>query len=142
MSGTELPASLIAAYRATDYWVSLADNRFPLRIGEWSQALADLLRATSARKAVFITAENPFSEATSASANEAAMAGLRRDLEKAGATIFEGYGQGQDTEWPPEASFLALGIGKREGGALGRKYRQNAIVWIGPDAIPELVFLR
>jgi hypothetical protein len=26
--------------------------------------------------------------------------------------------------------------------ALGREFRQNAIVWAGPDAIPRLILLR
>lgn len=142
MKETQLPDALVAAYHATDYRVALPEGSFALRIGERSQPFARLLEALSHREAVFITAENPCSESASQAENAAAMAALRHDLESAGATIFEGYGQGQDTDWPPEASFLALGISCREGSALGRRYRQNAFVWIGGGAIPELVLLR
>jgi hypothetical protein len=35
-----------------------------------------------------------------------------------------------------------LGLSLEAAKALGKKYDQNAVVWCGPDAIPELVLLR
>jgi hypothetical protein len=59
-----------------------------------------------------------------------------------GITYFPGEGQGEDPSWLAEASFLVLGLGREEASDLGRKYGQNAIVWVGSDGVPELVLLR
>jgi hypothetical protein len=70
------------------------------------------------------------------------MALLKCELEALGATVFEGVGQGDDLAWPGEASYLALGLSRDQACLLGRKYQQNAIVWIGTNGTPELVLLR
>ncbi len=68
--------------------------------------------------------------------------GVAQDMSAMGITYFPGEGQGEDPSWPAEASFLALGIDREAASDLGRKYGQNAIVWIGSDGLPELVLLR
>lgn len=141
MSGTVISDALIAAYSVTNYRVISADNRFALRIGLRSDELARLFALTGKQGAAFITAENPFSQAVSAEENAANQARLHHDLTKLGATVLEGAGEGQDPEWPAEASFLAIGLSHAQACELGLKYRQNAIVWIDADAVPELVLL-
>lgn len=141
MSGTVISDALVAAYSATNYRVISADSPFALRIGLRSDELARLFVLTGQQGATFITAENPFSQAVSAEENAANQARLQRDLTKLGATVLEGAGEGQYPEWPAEASFLAIGLSRAQACDLGRKYRQNAIVWIDADAVPELVLL-
>ena len=141
MSGTVISDALVAAYSATNYRVISADSPFVLRLRLRSDELARLFVLTGKQGATFITAENPFSQAVSAEENAASQARLKRDLTKLGATILEGAGEGQDPDWPAEASFLAIGLSRAQACDLGRKYRQNAIVWIDADAVPELVLL-
>ena len=138
---TAITSELIVAYRATNYQVSSNTEPFVMRIGHRSVELAHLFEQTGKTGAAFITAENPLSQTSEQQENAANRASLREDLAAAGAIILEGAGQGEDRGWPAEASFMAIGISSEHACELGRKYRQNAIVWIGSDAVPELVVL-
>ena len=139
---TAIPDELVTAYRATEYRVTSSTHPFVLRIGRRSEDLADLFVQTGKTGATFITAENPFSQTSTMQENAANQACLHHDLSAAGATILEGSGQGEDPAWPAEASYLAIGISREQACELGRKYRQNAIVWIDADGVPELLLLR
>lgn len=44
--------------------------------------------------------------------------------------------------WPTEKSFFVLGLDLNTSKSLGRQFNQNAIVWIGSNAIPQLILLR
>ena len=139
---TVIPDELVAAYSATEYRVTSDDPVFVLQIGKRSNEIARNFELTGKDGATFITAENSFSQAASAEENAANQANLYKDLAATDAVIMEGAGQGEDPAWPAEASYLAIGISREQACELGRKYQQNAIVWIGPDAVPELVLLR
>jgi len=41
-----------------------------------------------------------------------------------------------------EPSLLVFGLPLETAGPLGKKLDQNAIVWCGGDAVPELILLR
>jgi hypothetical protein len=41
-----------------------------------------------------------------------------------------------------ERSVFAYGMDKASACAVGRQFRQDAIVWVGADAVPQLVLLR
>jgi hypothetical protein len=56
--------------------------------------------------------------------------------------LVEGLGQHPTNAWEGEESFLVLGISLAKASEVGRKYNQNAIVWIDTDAIPQLILLR
>jgi hypothetical protein len=56
--------------------------------------------------------------------------------------LVEGLGQHPINSWEGEESFLVLGISLAKASEVGRKYDQNAIVWIDTDAIPQLILLR
>lgn len=142
MSKTSVPAMLVEAYHATNYHVFLDGKPFALKVGRHSHSLASLYQETRTRTAVFITAENPFSLTFSPVENSASQKRLAQQLSTLTEHIFEGAGQGDDETWPPEASFLALGINREQACAQGRKFGQNAIIWAGADAVPELVLLR
>lgn len=134
-----LNESLLRAYEATNYVVHAAAHKIVLRIQEPSPELKSLFQLYGKSAAAFITAYNPFSHQTSEEDNRRAQACLRRDLEAASIVILDGYGQGTIGDWPPEPSFLAIGIDRQEAEVLGRRYKQNAIVWIGDDGVPALV---
>ena len=142
MSGSEIPAELVEAYKRTQYRAFADSGEIVLRIGEPSSAAAQLVRAAGAAGGAFITAENPFSEQLTATDNAVRQDQLRDDLVKLGASVIEGAGQGDDPSWPAEASYAAIGIGREQACELGRKYQQNAIVWFDASGTPELIVLR
>jgi len=142
MSQSSVPSVLVEAYRATNYHVFLDGKPFVLRVGQHSDALDSLYQATRTRTAVFITAENPFSLTLSPAENSASQMRLAQQLSSLTEHIFDGAGQGDDEVWPPETSFLALGINREQACALGQQFGQNAILWADADSVPELILLR
>ena len=153
---SDISASLVAAYRATEYRVGPetgsdgesgtgSSRTFILRIDQYSESLSRLFAASGHQCAAFITACNPFSVPQSREANHAVCARLRDELIRHAAhteQIVEGEGRDPSGAWPGEKSFLALGLDLETSQVLGRKFGQNAIVWAGADAIPRLILLR
>ncbi|MEP7116497.1 MAG: DUF3293 domain-containing protein, partial [Acidobacteriota bacterium] len=88
------------------------------------------------------TAYNPKSEAQDVEVNAEAHMRLGAELVAAGHQPVEGVGQAPDGRWPAERSYLVLGMDIDVAQATGRRYGQNAVVWVGPDAVPALVLLR
>jgi hypothetical protein len=95
-----------------------------------------------ARNGAFITAWNPFSKDRSLGTNESWNRELKRYLIARGFTFVEGEGRGRAGEWSPEPSVFAFGISRTEASAIGRRYRQNAIVYVPLGRPAELVMLR
>ena len=127
----------LAAYRASEY-VVFAKPELVLRIGEPSAALDRLLEAAGARSAAFLTAANPHSQPRSAAENLATLERLERDA--SAWPVHRGEGRSPDRTWR-EPSLLVAGIAREAARTLGRRYGQNAIVFIDKGAAPELVLL-
>lgn len=138
---TTLDAALIQAYRETEYRVA-GDQPFTLRIGETSPELQALRSRRRSEPCAYITAFNPFSRVVSPSENAERHAQLGAELTKRGLTHIEGVGQHPSNNWPGEPSYLILGLDLEAARTLGMRMEQNAIVWIGADAVPELVLLK
>ena len=136
-----IPQSSIQAYLETNYHVSGA-SPLTLNIGVANAGLAALHKTHSVESSAYVTACNPYSQALDDSANDARQAVLARELHHHGLTCIKGVGQHPTNGWPGEQSFLVLGLSREEARMLGVRHEQNAIVWCGPDAIPELVLLR
>jgi hypothetical protein len=132
-----LNQDLVAAYRATEYRVA-AQDPFTLHVDQRSQALAKLFRDTGQTHAFFMTADNPFSVPSSDRANRFKRALLRFLLpdSRLSATAHDPTGR-----WPDEHGFLVMGWSLRSVKALGHTFNQNAVLWIGKDAVPKLVLL-
>jgi hypothetical protein len=137
-----IPADLIASYRAADYQAGAGSATVVLRIDQYSESLSQLLAASGQQSAAFITAYNPCNQSCSFEANQAAQARLRNELSRHASQIIEGMGSDLSGAWPPEQSLLALGVDLATAQALGRQFGQNAVVWVGPNAIPRLILLR
>ena len=129
------------AYRATHFNV-VEPKPFTLRIGAFSPDLLALYDAHDVSTAAFLTAWNPFSVETARHDNEAAQKSLLERLEEMQTVVFSGIGEDASGQWPGEPSILALGISRDQAMQLGNEFQQNAIVWIGADCVPGLVFLR
>lgn len=134
-----IPAETIEAYRNTRFVIHDGKNIIALRIDELSIPLFDLYRRFNAQSSVFITAWNPFGEFLSDEVNELANKGLRKYLESEGIEYLEGAGVGVDAEWPPEKSLLAFGVSQDRASELCRHFKQNAVVFVGPDCVPVLL---
>ncbi len=142
MTHSDVPAEQIEAYRKTDYRCGQGRDALVLRIDVRSDALARLYASVGHSSGVFITAYSPFSQPHSREANEAAHARLGAELKALGRPVIEGAGSDPTGDWPAEKSYFVLGVDPDAAKALGVRYQQNAIVWVGADAIPTLILLR
>ncbi|MBN3792652.1 DUF3293 domain-containing protein [Burkholderia sp. Ac-20353] len=138
---SDIPRDTIQAYLETHYHVA-GDTPTTLQVGQFNPTLAAMYDARQVTGSAFITACNPFSQDLSPEANAARQEALARELEEHGLTFIEGIGKHPFNDWPGEASFLVLGATLDIAKALGQKHGQNAIVWCGADAVPQLILLR
>lgn len=134
-------AALVQSYMDTDYHVQ-ADPPFVLRIGEVNLPLAQLYSAQQTNCAAYLTACNPISQIIDGMENGERHAMLMNELKKRSLQLREGWGQDRWGRWPPESGCLVLALDLEAAKALGRRFDQNALVWCGPNVIPELVLLR
>lgn len=131
----------LRAYGETHYRV-LGDAPTTLRIGHANPDLVKLHRAFGVDCSAFVTAANPFSTLTGATANAVRQAALAEQLDRMGLRFIEGIGEHPSGTWPSEPSFLVLGITLSDAKELGAQHGQNAIVWCDSDTVPQLVLLR
>jgi hypothetical protein len=131
----------LRAYEETHYRV-LGDTPATLRIGHANSDLTKLHRALGVDCSAFVTAANPLSTLTGAAANAARQAALADELARMGLRFLEGIGEHPLGTWAAEPSFLVLGLNLSDAKQLGTKHGQNAIVWCGRDAVPQLILLR
>ncbi len=141
MARTEIPIEKIEAYLDTHYRVGVGPDTFVLRVGQHSPALALRYAVIGSDCAVFITAFNPLGQKQDDAANEAAHERLREQLGGPSNRVIEGVGADPTDNWK-EKSYLAFGIDAEAARELGRRFKQDAVVWIGKDAIPQLLLLR
>lgn len=142
MAQSDVPTEKIAAFKTTNYIVLTEQQDFTLRIGEHSPALGALYKKTNTGWSAFITAYNPLSSLQDHDTNEAANKRLYDHLSSPYRHVFQGNGADPKGLWPPEPSFFVLGIDLPAAKLLGKQFRQDAIVWVDSDAIPQLILLR
>lgn len=124
---SSLDESLLKAYKQTTYAVpSLKIN---IRIGEKSPLLDQLLQKLERRSWCFVTAWNPQSKLLSDEENQKRNDKLKESLIQSGYIYYDGLGIGDDGLWPPEESFLVIGIDLEDARGLAKKWQQNAIVF-------------
>jgi hypothetical protein len=126
----------------THYRVGVGRDAFTLRVDERSEELLKLYQATGRQCGVYITAFNPFGRAQSQEANEEAHRQLEEHLRAIAAEVIEGGGADPTGAWPEEKSYFGLGIDLETARELGTQARQDAVIWVGQDAIPKLILLR
>jgi hypothetical protein len=74
--------------------------------------------------------------------NDRAHVQLAAKLQELGLQAIEGSGSEEGTEWLAEKSYFALGLALEPAKAMGTHFDQDAIVWVGADAKPQLILLR
>jgi hypothetical protein len=139
---TQIHPDKIRAYRATGYRLGHTSQDIVLAIGKRSERLAQLFAANNVSCGAFLTAYNPRGTIQSDAANARGHVELQSMLRAQGVRAIEGSGSEEGTDWPAEKSWFALGLQLEPSSAIGRHFDQDAIVWVGPDAVPQLVLLR
>ena len=124
-----------------DYRVDV-DPPFMLKIGKANEALLEMYRHHRCDCATFVTACDPKGKEFPDKANDERQAQLAKDLGSRSLVFFRGTTVDRSGQRPDDAGFLVLGMSLEAAKTLGRKYRQNDIVWCGADAVGDLVFLR
>ena len=131
----------LQAYRETDYRI-LEGRPITLHVNVVCPELVLLHARYQVRCSAFITACNPLGRRTAAAVNAQRQDALLAQLLRRKLVAIRGIGQHPTNRWPGEPSFLVLGVTRRAARALGRQFEQNAIVWSGLAAVPELILLR
>ena len=142
---TALSPELIQAFLETHYRVHQHGPDAPpltLRVGEASPDLVALHRTHSVDCSAFLTAYNPFAQKVDDASNLQRQAALKQELTIRSLVFLPGEGQHPANGWPAEPSVLVLGLSLEDAKVMGRQSEQAAIVWIGPQAVPELVLLQ
>jgi hypothetical protein len=133
--------ALLHAYAETEYRVSGLCS-FALRIGHPCDELARVHSEREVTCSAYITACNPGSAPLNDADNHQRQLALSAELTRRGLYFLPGVGQHPSNGWPGEPSYLVFGLSLEEAMALGRDWEQNAIVWSGEDAVPQLILLR
>ena len=128
---------LLLGYEATCY--SILNPKIDIYIKKENQELQSFLREHNFTSWCFITAWNPFSEALSNEENKALNKLLELDLNCY--SVFSAKGQDTLGDWPAEISFFVGNISREQAIDLGKKYKQNAIIFGEIDALAELLIL-
>ncbi len=139
---TEIAPEVIAAYRAADYRIITGTAAFSIRVGAHSPPLDELHLRYKVESSAVITACNPYGELRPQDENDAATEKLERSVAAQGLSFLLAVGEDPLGLWPEERSVLVLGIALVTAVELGNQARQNAIVWTGVDARPQLILLR
>ncbi len=142
MSNSEISADLVASYCRTVYQVGIGVDAFILHIGQYSKPMLELLVLQNVSSAVIISAYNPLSQAQSYKKNLTAHAALLKILRTDAVSFVEGKNIDPSGTWVDEKSICIFGMSFDTAQVLGRQFSQNAIVWVGNNAVPRLVLLR
>lgn len=138
---TSLLPEQIAAYRAAIYTFEHSGKSTTLHVDQWCADLSSIYDGNDGCSLTFITACNPWGNVVSDEINATEMNRLHRELQSLRLPIFRGVGKDPAGPWQ-EASFALLGMSSIDACQLGIRWQQNAIVWVGADAIPRLKLLR
>ena len=113
-----------------------------MEVGKVCSALAAMHKRHRVDGSAFVTACNPLGEDIGEAANAERHADLGRELGHRSLANIEGIGEHPFNGHPGEASYLIFGLTLEAAKTLGARLEQNAIIWSGVDAVPQLVLLR
>lgn len=130
--------ALASRFAATEYQV-LGDRPFILRVGVPSAELAALHEEHGTNCSLFVTAHNPLGRLHGDIENWRSQTELMDVLKVLGFATVLGSGKHPDGAWPAEPSVLVLGASRDDAAMLAKRYKQLAVLCMGPEAIPELM---
>jgi len=136
-----LDQDLIAAYRATDYVLFVAEGEeVTLNIGLPNPVFDRVLDRRGAATAVVVTAYNPRSVVLSDAENRSRHRELTALLDERGHDYALGEGRDPTGAWKAELECVVFGIPVETGLELARRFAQNAIVFVTKGGVPELAY--
>ena len=141
-AATQIHPDKVRAYLATDYRIGHTSQDIVLTIGKRSERLAELFAANGVDCGAFLTAYNPQGTVQTDAANDQAHAELAAKLQALRLHAIEGSGSEEGTDWPSEKSYFVLGLALGPAEEIGTHFDQDAIVWVGAEAVPQLILLR
>jgi hypothetical protein len=134
-----MDAQLEAAFRATRYRVLAPGRDFVIRVGVHSPDLQQLMLAAAASHAALLTAFNPRAHPHDRQWNEVRQQLLRDEIAACGHGAISCRNEDPAGHWPTEESLLALGMTLSTAGETADRYGQLAFLWIGANAVPQLI---
>jgi hypothetical protein len=118
-----------AMYRRAFYRANAGGgHEIEIRVGKRTPKLDALLAREGMRRWVFLTACNPGARRLGVAENRGRTKALKFSLRRGGFLFFEGLSGSDAGDWPEEASFLVVGIARREADRLRRRFGQDAFV--------------
>jgi hypothetical protein len=141
MAISTISSTLLDSYRSAEYHVA-SNPPFILKIGIFSDELIQLYRYSRCNCSAFITAYNPASQEFSDEENLARNKKLEELIQSLNYQYLAGAGRCPQDNGPGEISFLVLGMSQDFASDVGNQFGQNAVVWCGEDAVPQLVLLK
>lgn len=141
-AATQIHSDKVRAYLATDYRIGHTAQDIVLNISHHSKRLAALFAGNDVNCGAFLTAYNPQGTVQTDAANDLAHSELAAKLQALGLQAIEGSGREEGTDWHSEKSYFALGLALEPAKEIGIHFGQDAIVWVGSDAVSQLILLR
>jgi Protein of unknown function (DUF3293) len=136
-----IPARLRQAFSNTHYRVQSPAGAFVLQVGRRSAVLAQSPRAANESGSVLVTAWNPAGRRRGLAANRAAERRFGQRLRAWGIKSWPALAQDPKRLWPDERGALLFGVPQGLAADLGRALGQRAVLYIGTDAVPRLLWL-
>jgi Protein of unknown function (DUF3293) len=136
-----IPPRLRRAFESTHYRVQSPAGGFVLEVGRRSSVLALRDRHLGEPGSVLVTAWNPAGRRQSLAANRAAERRLLQRVRAWGLKVWTTVAQDPKRLWPDEYGLLIFGVPQRLAAELGRALGQQAVLFIGADSVPRLVWL-
>jgi hypothetical protein len=136
-----IPPRLRQAFGQTRYRIQSPAGAFVLEIGRRSPALALWLRHRGQAGSVLVTAWNPAGQRRNLAANRAAEKRFQQRLRVWGIKGWPAVAQDPKGLWPDERGMLLFGVPEALARDLGRALGQKAVLFVGADAVPRLLWL-
>lgn len=133
-----LSRGLLAAYQAAHFIIDVKPP-ITLQVGEASPRMDALLREYDSKRAIIVTAFNPFSEPSDSRANNLRQQILRHALDDAGFQMLRAEGVDPRGHWPPERSLLVFDTEAAFEDRLLQDYEQHALMVVRPGKPAALV---
>ena len=128
-------------YIDTAYIININDKKYNIYINQVPPIeIQHHIHSSKEKTGAIITAWNPLSKLLSEEENNKRNKKLHDSI--LDYTFLYALGQGANSSWPAEKSFLILGIDKESAEKLAVKYEQNAYIWLENNQLASLVFTR
>jgi hypothetical protein len=133
---------LAEAYRMTTFRVLAPAGPIDIRVGQRCSQLDAVLHREGLHCWAFLTAWNPGARVLPAAENQQRHKALQHRLRALGVPVLPGSGIGDDPNWPPEDSLLAVGLDRPTAAAIAAEFDQDAIVVGDIGQRPEMLWCR